>query len=98
VDDADEGFAVGAEFGELVFVCWAEFLESRTHPAVLDGVVLGLHQHMETQHGFPRRRVGEPHPLRTVGRDPEHDRHDPSSLPHGVRDGSRAAFSVASSV
>jgi hypothetical protein len=41
VDDADEGFAVGAEFGELVFVCCAEFLQSRTHPAVLDGVVLG---------------------------------------------------------
>jgi hypothetical protein len=27
VDDADEGFAVGAEFGELVLVRCAEFLE-----------------------------------------------------------------------
>jgi hypothetical protein len=41
VQPADDGFAVGAEFGELVFVCCAKFLQSRTHPAVLDGVVLG---------------------------------------------------------
>ncbi|SOR84401.1 hypothetical protein SCNRRL3882_7846 [Streptomyces chartreusis NRRL 3882] len=27
VDDADEGFAVGAQFGELLLVCCAEFLE-----------------------------------------------------------------------
>jgi hypothetical protein len=49
VDDADEGFAVGAEFGELVFVCCAEFLESRTHPAVKSSILPSSSKYRKSQ-------------------------------------------------
>src|ERR1044072_3088398 len=60
VDDADEGFAVGAEFGELVFVCRAAFQVfglPRCRERVQDGSITDNWCSAVSNSKRPRRRT-----------------------------------------